>query len=100
MQPAAAPLFYDAMLHGQPVRVVAAWMALRRRPGAATVLVQVAETLNKRNRLAWEILASVVVPQLLLILLAGAVVYFGVSRGLLPLQAAAVAPSRTARTWT
>jgi len=50
------------------------------------VLVQVAETLNRRHRLAWEILASVVIPQLLLIVLAGLVVYLGVPRGLLPLR--------------
>ena len=50
------------------------------------VRVQVAETLHKRTRLAWEMLANVVVPQLLLIVMATAVVWFGVSRGLEPLQ--------------
>ena len=48
--------------------------------------MQVAETLNKRKRLAWEILANVVVPQLLLILLASGAVYLGISRGLVPLK--------------
>jgi two-component system sensor histidine kinase TctE len=50
------------------------------------VLVQVAETLNKRNRLARDILASVVIPQLLLIVMATLAVYVGVSRGLAPLS--------------
>lgn len=78
------PSFYGGELHGVPVRVVAAWMQLEPR-ASGRVLVQVAETLNKRNRLAWDILASVVVPQLLLIVMASAAVYFGISRGLAPL---------------
>ncbi len=86
------PSFYGATINAEPVRVAAAWLpyAGDMPPGADAaggprVLVQVAETMNKRNRLAREILTSVVVPQLLLILLATAVVYFGVSRGLRPL---------------
>jgi two-component system sensor histidine kinase TctE len=81
------PLFYGGVHHGVPVRMAAAWVPTggsERTPDS--VLVQVAETMNKRNRLAWEILASVVVPQLLLILMATTAVWFGVSRGLIPLQ--------------
>lgn len=81
------PQYYDAILHGTPVRTVAAWMPLDSNNGASgEVLVLVAETLHGRQRLALEILASVVVPQLLLIVMASAAVYFGVSRGLLPLK--------------
>jgi two-component system sensor histidine kinase TctE len=80
------PHFYGATLHGQPVRMVAAWMPIAETAGAPRVLVQVAETLNKRTRLAWEMVANVVLPQLLLIVAATAVVWFGVSRGLQPLQ--------------
>ncbi|MCG2592188.1 sensor histidine kinase N-terminal domain-containing protein [Ramlibacter sp. XY19] len=80
------PHFYGARLHDQPVRMVAAWMPIAETPGAPLVLVQVAETLNKRTRLAWEMVANVVLPQLLLIVAATAVVWFGVSRGLQPLQ--------------
>ncbi len=79
------PLFYAGTAHDVPVRVVAAWMPLADSAGEP-VLVQVAETLNKRNRLAWDILASVVVPQLLLIVMATAAVFVGVSRGLRPLR--------------
>jgi two-component system sensor histidine kinase TctE len=50
------------------------------------VQVQLAETLHKRTRLAWEMLASVVLPQLLLVLLSAAAVWVGVTRGLQPLQ--------------
>jgi two-component system sensor histidine kinase TctE len=81
------PVFYGAAHHGAPVRVAAAWMPLEGGGAdAGMVLVQVAETMNKRNRLVWEILANVVVPQLLLILMATVAVYFGISRGLMPLK--------------
>lgn len=83
----AEPLFHSGVHHGAPVRMVDAWVPIEGRDRASDiVLVQVAETMNKRNRLAWEILASVVVPQLLLILMATTAVWFGVSRGLVPLQ--------------
>ena len=78
------PRFYGGEVHGEPVRVVAARMPVEG--GSAFVDVQVAETLNKRTRLAWEMVANVVLPQLLLILMAMLVVWFGVSRGLEPLQ--------------
>ena len=85
-RPDARPHFYGDRVHGEPARVMLAWMPAREGTDAPRVLVQLAETLHKRNRLALEMLASVVVPQLLLILMATAVVWFGVSRGLAPLQ--------------
>jgi two-component system sensor histidine kinase TctE len=78
------PAFYGGVHQGERVRIAAAWLPLEGAP--RSVFVQVAETMNKRNRLAWEILASVVVPQLLLIVMATAAVYFGVSHSLAPLQ--------------
>ncbi len=83
------PIFYGDAQRGTPVRVAAVWMPLEAAGagGSAMVLVQVAETMNKRNRLAWEILANVVLPQLLLIVMATAAVYVGISRGLVPLKA-------------
>lgn len=81
-----APRFYGDRVHGEEVRVVAARMPLGATPGAPLVQVQVAETLNKRTRLAWEMVVSTLAPQLLLIVAATAVVWFGVSRGLEPLQ--------------
>lgn len=84
----ADPLFYGGVHQGEPVRMVAAWVPIEGRDQApGLVLVQVAETMNKRNRLAWEILASVVLPQLLLICMATLAVVVGVSRSLAPLQA-------------
>jgi two-component system, OmpR family, sensor histidine kinase TctE len=83
---AGEPRFYPDEVRGQPVRMIAARMAINEQPGAQVVQVQVAETLNKRTRLAFEMLANVVLPQLLLIVMATLVVWFGISRGLEPLQ--------------
>lgn len=85
MAPGAPPRSWRGQLNGQPVRVAAAWLPMEEGAGGV-VLVQVAETLNRRNQLALEILAHAIVPQLLLIALAGAAVWVGVRRGLLPLQ--------------
>lgn len=82
----ARPRIYDDVVHGEPVRMVAAWLPISEAARAPKVRVQVAETLNKRKRLAWEMMANVVLPQLLLIVMATAIVWFGVSRGLDPLQ--------------
>lgn len=75
--------FYGDRVDGVPVRVAAAWVPMEG--GGAPVLVQVAETLNRRHTLALEILAHAIVPQLLLIALATAAVWVGVRRGLAPL---------------
>jgi two-component system sensor histidine kinase TctE len=80
----AAEAFYDGEVRAEAVRII----ELRLGPeagGRPAALVRVAETKNKRNALAREILASVVLPQLLLIGIAGAVVWLGVVRGLRPL---------------
>jgi two-component system sensor histidine kinase TctE len=82
----AAPDFYRAEVRGEPVRMMVAWMPVGPDAGPPQVRVQLAETLHKRERLTWEMVANVVLPQLILIVMATAVVWFGVSRGLEPLQ--------------
>lgn len=82
----AAPQFYDGAVRGEPVRAVAASLPVGEAPGAPRVQVVLAETLNKRTRLAWEMVANVVLPQLLLIAMAALLVHFGIRRGLQPLQ--------------
>ncbi|GAB3656899.1 sensor histidine kinase [Ramlibacter alkalitolerans] len=84
--PGGEPLFSQETVHGQAVRMIVTRMRVGESPGAPMVQVQVAETLNKRNRLALEMVANVVLPQLLLIVMATALVWFGVSRGLEPLK--------------
>jgi len=78
--------FYGATVHGEPVRMMVARMPIGPDAQLPEVLVQVAETLHKRDRFTWEMVANVVLPQLLLIVMATLVVWFGVSRGLEPLQ--------------
>jgi two-component system sensor histidine kinase TctE len=80
------PLFYDDELHGEAVRVAAVPMSFDRNGQKVMILVQVAETLNKRYRLATDIRASVFIPQLLLIFLATMAVWLGVRHALHPLQ--------------
>lgn len=73
---------YDGDYEGKPVRVI----TLQVPCGQQTCSVSMAETTVKRQRLAREILASSVLPQALLAVLALALVWFGVARGLRPLQ--------------
>ena len=79
-------MFFDGEVGGEPVRIVELNLAAERATGRPAAVVRVAETMVKRNGLAREILLSVVIPQLLLILIAGIVVWVGVVRGLSPLQ--------------
>jgi len=86
--PAAAgeEFFYDGDVDGVAVRIAERSVTLQGPDGTAQVVVRAAETLNKRNALVRDILASVIVPQVLLILIAGVVVWVGVVRGLEPLE--------------
>jgi len=56
------------------------------RPAAARSATSVAETTRKRDRLVREILLGSVMPQALLAVLTLALVWFGVARGLAPLE--------------
>jgi two-component system sensor histidine kinase TctE len=82
----ATPRFFGGAVDGRPVRMMVARMPAGIGNGTPTVTVQVAETLHKRTRFAWEMVANVVLPQLLLIVMATVVVWLGVSRGLQPLK--------------
>ena len=76
------PTYYDSVLAGAPVRVV----QLSTAAGAAgSVTVAVAETLVKRHGLVNAIMIGVILPQLLLIVIAGIVLWAGVAHGLAPL---------------
>jgi len=73
----------DGEIEGRPVRIVE--LRVPGPAGARAGYVRVAETKVKRTELAREIVLSVVVPQVLLIVLAGVLVWVGVVRGLSPL---------------
>lgn len=73
------PVFYSTSVAGSAVRIAA-----MRTDGGFEVYV--AETTNKRDRLVWEIILTGLVPLLLVVVVAVALVWFGVSHGLAPLR--------------
>lgn len=79
-------VYYNSMVDGEPVRVVSASMVLTLQGEQQLLHIQVAETLNKRKRLADQILSSFVVPQIVLIAISAMLVLFGIRRGLQPLE--------------
>jgi len=84
---AGAVRFRSDNLHGTPIRVAYAYVNLeddaQRPPRLA--LVQVAETLEKRAKLANEIIKGVILPQFIILPVVLGLVWFALSRGLLPL---------------
>jgi len=77
--------YRDAEWHGDPVRV--AYMFLYE-PGAPhrRVLIQVGETLKKREKLSNEIIAGIIIPQFFLFPLVALLAWFGLQRGTQPLE--------------
>ena len=72
----------------EPVRIAYLWVA-PPEIGAAEdrkVLVQVGETLGKRTRLATEIVKGVILPQFIVLPISVLLVWFGLSRGIAPLN--------------
>jgi two-component system sensor histidine kinase TctE len=77
-------LFRDDSINGEEIRV--AYAFLPPPEGRVPVLVQVAETRNKRGNLASRIISGVLLPQFAIIPLAVILVYMGLSRGIAPLN--------------
>ena len=77
--------FRDATVHNDPVRVAYLWVGT---PAGANsgVVVQVAETFDKRSRLATEIIKGVILPQFVILPLAVLLVWFALARGIAPLN--------------
>jgi len=82
MAPEDGVIAYDGVYRGQPIRVVAVLVPC----GGQICTVQVAETTNKRRKLARNIVLSSLVPELLITLATLLIVWFGVKRGLAPLE--------------
>src|SRR5581483_4703821 len=74
--------FYDAKLDNERVRVA----ALAVRSDTGIVLVQVAETFVKRDKLVLELLIASTLPQVMIAIAAVALFWFGIGRGLTPLD--------------
>jgi len=74
--------FADRQLHGKPIRIAMHQTASAHGP----VTIMVAETVNKRELSSRRILTAMIVPSLAVILATLLAVYFGVRRGLTPLE--------------
>ncbi len=76
----------DDEINADPVRVAYLWLPASGVAGESPPLVQVAETLDKRARLATEIIKGVIVPQFVVLPLAVLLVWFALARGIKPLN--------------
>jgi two-component system sensor histidine kinase TctE len=77
--------FRDAEVGNEPVRVAMLRVAGIDAEGAGTPLIQVAETLDKRSRLATEIIKGVILPQFIILPVAVLLVWLALTRGIAPL---------------
>jgi len=95
--PAGEVRFRDETLGSETVRVAYMWVNVQERvreraqerapgPTADAPLVQVAETLGKRSRLATEIIKGVILPQFVILPLAVLLVWLALARGIAPLN--------------
>lgn len=75
----------DGEFNGQELRFAYTYLAEAHLPKGQWIIVEVAETTEKRTQLANKIVASVILPQFIIIPLAVMLVWFGLSRGLRPL---------------
>jgi two-component system sensor histidine kinase TctE len=77
-----APVFYDGVINGEPVRIASMTVPFAAEPA----LIRVAETRVKRERMVRQLLASTALPELAFFVVAVTVVWYGVGRGLAPLE--------------
>jgi two-component system sensor histidine kinase TctE len=90
------PVYYDATYRGDPVRISALATRYPTVP-PTSVLVQVAETVGGRGSRTRELVLREALAQLTVIVVAAAILWFGVTRGLRPLtQASGTVARRSA----
>ncbi len=77
--------FFDTFMRGSPVRVVAMFQPVIGDPGAKPVMVEVAQTMTAHRQMTNKLWLRAVLEQLLLVVLAGPLILFGLNRGLQPL---------------
>lgn len=78
--------YYDGVLQGQEVRIALLRGKPLLEPPAEAVMIQIAETQVKRDRHERALLIQLILPQVLLILIAGILIWRGVAHGLSPLR--------------
>ena len=79
-------LYADDTLRGFGVRLAYTWIDLHI-PQTEPVLLVVAETMERRTELANDIIKGVIIPQFVVLPVAVLLVWFGLSRGVAPLNA-------------
>ena len=77
--------YYDEVYNGRPVRIVTLHLPIDTGPTEGMVMIQVAENRSARNEFARQILAKQALPQALLIIITGVMLWYAVGRGLSPL---------------
>ena len=77
--------FRDDDYNGQDLRIAYMYMAEPNVGRERWLLIEVGETMEKRSQLSNKIIASVILPQFVIIPLAVVLVWFGLSQGLRPL---------------
>lgn len=80
------PQFQDGTYNGEPVRMVALLRPIYDPEFPGPLLIQVAETTAARQGLSMRIMVDAAATQLMLIVVAAALIAFGVRRGLDPLR--------------
>ena len=78
--------FRDEKVQNETVRIAALRLPPDEDTPAGATLVQVAETLDKRERLTTEIIKGVLLPQYVILPLAVLLVWFALARGIAPLS--------------
>lgn len=76
----------NAIYRGEEVRVAYSYYYSSSDADSPTVLIQIMEGQEARTQLANQIIKSVILPQFLILPIAGLLVWYGLSRGLAPLQ--------------
>lgn len=84
-------IYYNTLLKGNRIRVVVYALPMSAESNINhplnNVFVMVGETLQKRARMKNEIIISMLLPQLLILLLVGSLLFLGIKRGLQSLEA-------------
>lgn len=79
-------IYYDDKLNGEKVRVVAYALPIIKSQLKGDLLIQVAETREKREFMVREIIEEMLIPQILIMLVTAMVILFSVKHSLSPLN--------------
>jgi two-component system, OmpR family, sensor histidine kinase TctE len=82
---AEGSVYFDAVMRGQPVRVVAYAQPVFAAPGEGPVTIEVAQTMQFNRTLAYQFWADTASQQVLIMLLVALSLWLGLRRGLAPI---------------